>query len=67
MVVVREDRPRLKPQAALLGKPVTENAIRAARAALTAEARPIDDIRSTARYRTAVAANLLEEFLRSLL
>ena len=26
----------------------------------------IDDIRSTAKYRTAIAANLLEEFLRTL-
>ncbi len=40
--------------------------VRAARAALAGEARPIDDIRSTARYRAAVAGNLLEEFLRSL-
>src|ERR1039458_3738691 len=30
--------------------------------ALIAEARPIDDIRSTARYRASIAANLLEEF-----
>jgi CO/xanthine dehydrogenase FAD-binding subunit len=36
-----------------------------ARAALASESRPIDDIRSTARYRTAVATNLLEQFLRS--
>ena len=35
-------------------------------AALLTEARPIDDIRSTAKYRAAVAANLLEEFLRQL-
>jgi xanthine dehydrogenase iron-sulfur cluster and FAD-binding subunit A len=40
--------------------------IAAARAALASEARPIDDIRSTAKYRAAVAANLLEEFLRGL-
>jgi CO/xanthine dehydrogenase FAD-binding subunit len=40
--------------------------LRAARSALRTEARPIDDIRSTAAYRTAVAANLLEDFLRSL-
>jgi CO/xanthine dehydrogenase FAD-binding subunit len=39
----------------------------AARAALATEARPIDDIRSTAKYRAAVASNLLEEFLRTLL
>ena len=43
-----------------------EATIRRARAALAAEATPIDDIRSTARYRTVVACNLLEEFLRSL-
>ena len=40
--------------------------LRRARAAFATEAHPIDDIRSTARYRTAVAANLLEDFLRSL-
>ncbi len=40
--------------------------IERARAALAGEARPIDDIRSTARYRAAVAGNLLEEFLREL-
>jgi CO/xanthine dehydrogenase FAD-binding subunit len=38
----------------------------AARKAMASEVRPIDDIRSTAKYRAAVAANLLEEFLRSL-
>jgi CO/xanthine dehydrogenase FAD-binding subunit len=40
--------------------------IAAARAALASEARPIDDIRSTAKYRAAVAGNLLEEFVRGL-
>ena len=38
--------------------------IRGARAGLAEEARPIDDIRSTASYRAAVAGNLLEEFVR---
>jgi CO/xanthine dehydrogenase FAD-binding subunit len=52
---------------ALLNQPITSATIAAARAALATEARPIDDIRSTAKYRAAVAANLLEEFLRSLL
>jgi CO/xanthine dehydrogenase FAD-binding subunit len=37
-----------------------------ARAALATEVHPIDDIRSTAAYRRAVAANLLEDLLRSL-
>lgn len=43
-----------------------EGVLRKTRAALSAEIKPIDDIRSTARYRTAVAANLVEEFLRGL-
>ena len=51
---------------ALHAQPVTAATIQAARAALATEARPIDDIRSTARYRAAVAANLLEDFLVSL-
>jgi CO/xanthine dehydrogenase FAD-binding subunit len=54
-------------EATLLNKPITATSIAAARAALLSEARPIDDIRSTAAYRAAVAANLLEDFLRSLL
>jgi len=55
-----------KVEAALLEQSVTPNVIRAARQALLAEARPIDDIRSTAEYRSQVAANLLEEFLHEL-
>jgi CO/xanthine dehydrogenase FAD-binding subunit len=55
---------------ALLHQPLTPatlpTLIAAARAALASEARPIDDIRSTAKYRAAVAGNLLEEFLRQL-
>jgi CO/xanthine dehydrogenase FAD-binding subunit len=50
----------------LIGKAITQENIAAARAAILAEVRPIDDIRSTAKYRAAVAANLLEEFLLSL-
>jgi CO/xanthine dehydrogenase FAD-binding subunit len=55
---------------ALANQPLTAetlpNLITSARIALATEAKPIDDIRSTARYRAAVAANLVEEFLRSL-
>lgn len=55
---------------ALLGQAISAatlpGLIAAARAALASEARPIDDIRSTAKYRAAVAGNLLEEFLRQL-
>jgi CO/xanthine dehydrogenase FAD-binding subunit len=43
-----------------------EQTIRTARAAIATEAKPIDDIRSTGKYRAAVAENLLEEFVRSL-
>jgi CO/xanthine dehydrogenase FAD-binding subunit len=43
-----------------------DQTLRRARAALATESHPIDDIRSTARYRSAVAANLLEQFLRTL-
>jgi CO/xanthine dehydrogenase FAD-binding subunit len=50
----------------LLRQPITPATIATARAAIMSEARPIDDIRSTAKYRATVAANLLEEFLRSL-
>ena len=55
---------------ALLNQPLTPQTLPAliasAHAAIASEVRPIDDIRSTARYRAAVAANLLEEFLRGL-
>jgi CO/xanthine dehydrogenase FAD-binding subunit len=53
-------------ESALLGQRVDANIIQSARAALLAEAKPIDDIRSTAEYRVRVAANLLEEFLKEL-
>jgi CO/xanthine dehydrogenase FAD-binding subunit len=53
-------------EATLIGKSISETTIRDARAALASEARPIDDIRSTGRYRGVVVANLLEQFLRSL-
>jgi CO/xanthine dehydrogenase FAD-binding subunit len=57
-------------EAALHGRSVDEGnleeTVRVGRAALARESRPIDDIRSTAMYRSAVAENLLEEFLRQL-
>lgn len=53
-------------EAALLGHPIDARAVELAREALLAEAKPIDDIRSTADYRTRVGWNLLEEFLREL-
>jgi CO/xanthine dehydrogenase FAD-binding subunit len=58
---------RLKrTEAALLGQRIARDTIQAARRALMAEVQPIDDIRSTAEYRSRVAANLLEEFLLEL-
>jgi CO/xanthine dehydrogenase FAD-binding subunit len=57
-------------EAALLNQSIApvhlEATIRAAREALATESRSIDDIRSTSKYRAAVALNLLEEFLHSL-
>jgi CO/xanthine dehydrogenase FAD-binding subunit len=49
---------------ALRGRPLDEGTIAAAAAALATAIAPIDDIRSTARYRARVAANLLREFLQ---
>ncbi len=50
----------------LRGNRIAPETVKAARAALAEEIRPIDDIRSTARYRAAVAGNLIEEFLGTL-
>jgi len=55
-----------RAEAAVQGRAVSQETIQAARNALLAEAKPIDDIRSTAEYRRQVGANLLEEFLRGL-
>jgi CO/xanthine dehydrogenase FAD-binding subunit len=64
---VREFPTRLRAtEQALLHQTISQATIAAARAAILTEARPIDDIRSTAKYRATVAANLLEEFLATL-
>ncbi len=52
-----------KTEAVLRGRLLNAKTIEAARAALSAEVAPIDDIRSTASYRRRVAQNLLSEFL----
>jgi CO/xanthine dehydrogenase FAD-binding subunit len=49
----------------LIGQRIDHAAIADARRALLREVAPIDDIRSTAEYRRLVAANLLEEMLRT--
>jgi OHCU decarboxylase len=48
------------------GKPIDSELIHRARASAAAEVRPIDDIRSSLRYRSAVAGNLIAEFLEGL-
>jgi putative cofactor-binding repeat protein len=47
----------------LTGKKIALSLVDAARKSVVNEIRPIDDIRSTARYRAAVAGNLVAEFL----
>jgi len=51
----------------LKGKSIDESLIGLAMKAAAAEVRPIDDIRSTAKYRAAVAGNLVAEFLNLLI
>jgi CO/xanthine dehydrogenase FAD-binding subunit len=55
-----------KTEAVLQGQKPEPDVIRAARETLAREIAPIDDFRSTARYRSRVSQNLLEEFLQSL-
>jgi CO/xanthine dehydrogenase FAD-binding subunit len=50
----------------LRGATLTAKIVTAAKETLAREISPIDDIRSTARYRLRVAQNLLEEFLSQL-
>jgi CO/xanthine dehydrogenase FAD-binding subunit len=50
----------------LQGQTIEPALIAAARKSVAREIRPIDDIRSTARYRAAVATNLVAEFLEKL-
>ena len=55
-----------RTEAALLDKPIDEETIAAATAALKSEISPIDDLRSTRNYRLKVSLNLLEDFLSRL-
>jgi CO/xanthine dehydrogenase FAD-binding subunit len=56
----------VKTENALRGVKIVPEIIQAAKDTLEREISPIDDIRSTARYRIRVAQNLLEEFLSQL-
>jgi CO/xanthine dehydrogenase FAD-binding subunit len=55
-----------RTEGSIKGKPIDAALIRLARQTTAAEIQPIDDIRSTARYRAAVAANVVMEFLEAL-
>ncbi len=55
-----------RTEAAVLGRTLDDSTIAAALAAFDAELSPIDDVRSTERYRRRVAKNLIEDFLRTL-
>ena len=58
---------RLKEtEQAVKGKRIDSDLLLSAKNAAAAEIRAIDDIRSTARYRSAVAGNLVIEFLKRL-
>jgi 2-oxo-4-hydroxy-4-carboxy-5-ureidoimidazoline decarboxylase len=50
----------------LAGKPVDDQLVALAARTAAGEVKPIDDIRSTARYRAAVVGNLVAEFLELL-
>jgi OHCU decarboxylase len=50
----------------VIGKGIDESVMKLAKKTASAEIQPIDDIRSTAKYRAAVAANLVAEFLNTL-
>jgi CO/xanthine dehydrogenase FAD-binding subunit len=56
----------VKTEAVLRGRRLDLALVRAAREELAREIAPIDDMRSSARYRGRVAGNLLEEFLGEL-
>jgi CO/xanthine dehydrogenase FAD-binding subunit len=56
-----------RAEEAIRGQAVGPETTAAARAAAMAEIAPIDDIRSTAEYRRIVTANLLQEFLSTLM
>ena len=55
-----------KTEQAAIGKRIDSSTLAQARSIAMAEIHPIDDIRSTSRYRAAVAGNLVAEFLHRL-
>ncbi|MGB7281177.1 MAG: 2-oxo-4-hydroxy-4-carboxy-5-ureidoimidazoline decarboxylase [Candidatus Acidiferrum sp.] len=57
----------IRTERVIQGKRIDSHLIQSAKTTAAAEVRPIDDIRSTARYRAAVAGNLVAEFLGQLI
>jgi CO/xanthine dehydrogenase FAD-binding subunit len=55
-----------RTESVLKDQPISPSLLEACKASLAQEIQTIDDIRSTAKYRTVVLANLLAEFLRGL-
>ena len=55
-----------KTESAARGKTISSDLVATARQTAIGEINPIDDIRSTARYRAAVAGNLVADFLQQL-
>jgi CO/xanthine dehydrogenase FAD-binding subunit len=55
-----------KTETAVKGESIDSSLVMLARKTAASEIRPIDDIRSTARYRSQVTSNLVEEFLGQL-
>jgi CO/xanthine dehydrogenase FAD-binding subunit len=53
----------IETEGAVKGRSIDSWLLTVARKTVASEIQPIDDIRSTARYRTEVAKNLVEEFL----
>jgi CO/xanthine dehydrogenase FAD-binding subunit len=55
-----------RTERALSGQPINSSVLEIAAKVMAEEIQPIDDIRSTAKYRTMVMHNLFSEFLRGL-
>jgi CO/xanthine dehydrogenase FAD-binding subunit len=55
-----------RTERALSGQPINSSVLEIAAKVMAEEIQPIDDIRSTAKYRTMVVHNLFSEFLRGL-
>jgi xanthine dehydrogenase small subunit len=53
----------LRAEDAIRGKRLDSSTVAAAEGALLRDIAPIDDVRSTARYRATVAQNLMSRFL----